>query len=376
MPSLLVTNDFPPKVGGIQSYLHELWSRLPADETTVLTTAFAGAEEWDATQAFRIVRSPKSVLLPSRALARDVDALAREVGADVVFLDPMLPLGRIAPHVRSAPTVVVAHGAEITFPARLPGLRAAGRRVLDAAAGVIAAGGYPAAQAAAVAGRRVPGVVIPPGVDVDRFRPASAEARRAVRRRFGLDPDRLLVLGLSRLVPRKGFDVVIDAAGRLDLPVQVAIAGRGRDRARLERRARGRADVRFLGPVPEADLAPLHAAADVFAMCCRDRWGGLEAEGFGIVLLEAAASGVPAVAGHSGGSHEAVVDGETGFVVDPHDVGAVADALAELARAPDRRSAMGAAARHRAVDGFAYDRLVADLLPVARGDLSGFRPLP
>lgn len=375
MPSLLVTNDFPPKVGGIQSYLYELWRRLPSDETTVLTTAYEGADRFDAAQAFRVVRSRRSVLLPSRSLARDVDALAREIRADVVFLDPMLPLGLIGPHLTAAPTVVVAHGAEITLPAHVAPARVAGRRVLAAAAGVVAAGGYPARQVAAVAGRSVPGIVVPPGVDVERFRPVDAATRRATRLRLGLDPDRPLVLGLSRLVPRKGFDVVIDAASRLGGDVQVAIAGRGRDRARLERRARGAADVRFLGPVPEEELAPLHAAADVFAMCCRDRWGGLEAEGFGIVFLEAAAAGVPSVAGRSGGSHEAVVDGETGFVVEPRDVGAVARALSALCGDSERRAVMGAAARRRAEGEFAYDRLAASLVPVSRGDLSGFRPL-
>ena len=169
---------------------------------------------------------------------------------------------------------------------------------------------------------------------------------------------------------------MIDAAARIGPSVQVAIAGRGRDLDRLERRARGRADVRFLGPIPEADLAPLHAAADVFAMCCRDRWGGLEAEGFGIVFLEAAASGVPAVAGRSGGSHEAVEDGATGFVVEPQDVDGVARVLGELCADPGRRAAMGAAARRRAVEEFAYDRLVEGLVPVSRGDLSGLRPVP
>ena len=123
MPSLLVTNDFPPKLGGIQSYLYELWRRLPPGETTVLTTPHEGAAEWDSQQAFRVVRTKQKVLLPTRALTRDVDALAREVGADAIFLDPMLPLGAIGPRLERAPYVVIAHGAEITVPASLPYLR-------------------------------------------------------------------------------------------------------------------------------------------------------------------------------------------------------------------------------------------------------------
>jgi phosphatidylinositol alpha-1,6-mannosyltransferase len=376
MPSLLVTNDFPPKLGGIQSYLYELWRRLPPAETTVFTTPHPDAAAWDAQQAFRIVRARPKVLLPTPGLARDVDALAREVGADVIFLDPMLPLGLIGPRLRSAPYVVIAHGAEITVPATVPGLRDLGRRVVRGATAVVAAGGYPARQASRIAGRDVPGVIVPPGVDAERFRPADAAARARTRVKFGLDPDRPLVLGLSRLVPRKGFDVVIDAVAGLP-GTQLALGGGGRDRKRLERRARRKgADVTFLGRVCEEDLGDVYGCADVFAMCCRDRWGGAEAEGFGIVFLEAAACAVPAVAGRSGGAHEAVVDGETGFVVEPRDVHAARAALTALCDDPALRDRMGRAARDRAVGEYSYDRLVARLLPIARGDLSAAGTLP
>lgn len=376
MPSLLVTNDFPPKHGGIQSYLYELWRRLPPGETTVLTTTFAGAAEWDAQQDFRIERVRQRVLFPTRALTRRIEALAREVHADVIFLDPMFPLGVVGPRLTAAPYVVVAHGGEITGYARTIGTQGLARRVMRGAAAVVAAGTYPASASELAAGRALAGVVIPPGVDHARFRPLDADARAATRRRFGLDPDRPLVLGVSRLVRRKGFDVVIDAiaAGGPGLDgVQLVIAGAGRDRRRLERRAEGR--VTFLGRVPDADLPDLYACADVFAMCCRDRWRGREAEGFGIVFLEAAACGIPAVAGLSGGSHEAVVDGETGFVVAARDVTATRDAIARLVGDGALRTRMGEAARRRAVEHFDYDRLVADLAVVAVGDLSAVGPL-
>ena len=179
------------------------------------------------------------------------------------------------------------------------------------------------------------------------------------------------MLGVSRLVPRKGFDVVIDA--RATLPgVQVAIGGAGRDRKRLERRAHGR--VRFLGRVPDADLAALYASADVFAMCAADRWGGLEAEGFGIVFLEAAACGVPAVAGRSGGSHEAAADGETGFVVEAKDLAAVRTAIEQLTGNPPRAT-MGDAARRRVEGEFSYDRLAAGLRVIAAGDFTALQSI-
>jgi phosphatidylinositol alpha-1,6-mannosyltransferase len=367
MASLLVTNDFPPKHGGIQSYLYELWRRLPPAETTVFTTPYPGAAEWDARQAFRVERSHEKVLLPTPSMTRRVDALAREVAADVIFLDPMLPIGLIGPNLTAAPYVVIAHGSEITGYARTPGSRRLARRVLHGAAAVVAAGRYPAREANDAVDRPLAGVRIPPGVDGERFVPIAADARAETRRRFGLDPDRPLVLGVSRLVPRKGFDVVIDAISGLT-DAQLAIAGAGRDRRRLEKRAGG--NVRFLGRVADADLPALYASADVFAMCCRDRWNGLEAEGFGIVFLEAAACGVPAVAGRSGGSHEAIADGETGFVVNPRDVGEVREAIARLVGDDALRLRMGEAARRRALGEFSYDRLVNLLEPVARGDLS------
>jgi phosphatidyl-myo-inositol dimannoside synthase len=373
--SLLVTNDFPPKIGGIQSYLYELWRRLPAAETTVLTTPYAGSRAWDQAQPFRVERTRQRFLLPTAALARDIDALAREVDAGVVFVDPMLPLGHLVPRLAARPTIVVAHGAEITVYGRLPATAPFARRVLRHASGLVAAGQYPADQAARIAGRAVPTLVIPPGVDPVRFAPRDDAARRATRTRFGLDPDAPLVLGVSRLVPRKGFDVLLDAVAGLE-GVQVAIAGAGRDEARLARRAArlpGRA--RLLGRVPDADLPDLYASADVFAMLCRDRWAGLEAEGFGIVFLEAAACGVPTVVGRSGGAAEAVVDGVTGVVVEPRDVTGVRAALDRLLGDEVERARLGAAARRRAVDEYAYDRLASRLARLAAGDLAALEPI-
>ena len=378
MTSLLVTNDFPPKLGGIQSYLYELWRRLPPEETHVLTTPYPGAADWDAAQRFSIERVCERVLLPKPGLASRVDAMARERGADVIFVDPVLPLGLVGRGLRAAPHVLIAHGAEVNVPARLPGGRMLARRVLRAASGLVAAGAYPARVASRVAGAALPTLVVPPGVDQNRFRPLSTEERETARRRFGLRADRPLVVALSRLVPRKGFDVLIDAVAGLDPGVQLAVGGAGRDARRLERRAAERGITgrcTFLGRVPEALLADLYGCADVFAMLCRERWGGLEAEGYGIVFVEAAACGVPSIAGRSGGSHEAVVDGETGFVVDPHDTGGVRAALDRLLGDDALRERLGAAARKRAVEELTYDRQAVRLLPVTRGDFSALSPL-
>ena len=372
MGHLLVTNDFPPKVGGIQSYLWELWRRLPPEELTVLTTAHADAADFDAQQRFRVVRDPAAVLLPTPALARRVRALASEVGATGLVLDPALPVGALGPHL-GLPYALVLHGAEITVPGRLPGSRALLGRVLRGAQLIVAGGSYPQAEADRAAGRTLPTVCVPPGVDTDHFVPLGPAEKVAVRERLGLPASGPLVVSVSRLVPRKGMDVLIRAAaalGREHPALTVAIAGGGRDESRLRRLvASTGAPVRFLGKVPGADLPGVYGCADVFAMLCRNRWGGLEQEGFGIVFVEASAAGVPAVAGASGGAADAVVDGETGVVVArPDDPEEVAKVLARLLDDADLRTAMGAAGRARAVSEFTYD-LLARRLHEALGGL-------
>jgi phosphatidylinositol alpha-1,6-mannosyltransferase len=362
---LLVTNDFPPKIGGIQSYLWELWRRLPPASFRVYTTPYRDDTRWDAEQPFAVARSREPVLLPHPWLIEGVRRRAGAFDAGLVVLDPALPLGAIGPSL-DRPYAVVLHGAEVTVPGRLPGTKQLLGHVLRHAALVVAAGRYAAAEGEHAAGRRLPCVIVPPGVDVERFRPLDAAERGAGRRHFGLPDEARIILGVSRLVPRKGFDVLVQAAARLrrEHPdVVVAIAGDGRDRARLQRlAAEHHAPVRFLGRVPDADLPRLYGCADVFSMLCRNRWGGLEQEGFGIVFVEAAAAGVPQVAGDSGGAAEAVVDGETGLVVErPSDADAVAAALARLLEDDALRVSMGAAARRRAEAEFTYDGLAARL---------------
>ena len=363
---LLVTNDYPPKIGGIQNYLWELWRRLPADDVIVHTTPYEGAEAFDAAQDHTIIRSPEPWLLPQPVLVKRVNRLIARYEPEIVLLDPAVPVGLIGPHL-DRPYGVVLHGAEVTIPGRVPGTRQLLNRVLANARGVIAAGGYSAAEAARSLRRDLPPTtIVPPGVDTDRFRPLDEPQRRSVRERLGLDPDAPLVVSTSRLVPRKGMDTLIRASLqlRIEFPdLQVLIAGGGRDTGRLEGLIdETGAPVRLLGRLPEAGLIDLYGAADVYSMLCRSRWGGLEQEGFGIVFVEAAAAGVPQVAGRSGGAHEAVAHGETGLVVDdPTDPSDAAEAIGRLLRDTELRAQMATAGRERAVREFGYDVLAARL---------------
>ena len=348
MKHLLVTNDFPPKIGGIQSLLWEWWRRLPPESFAVLTSPYRGADAFDAEQAYRIERVPEPVLLPHPLMVRRIDELAADFGADLVVLDPAVPLGLVGPSL-ARPYDVVLHGAEVTVPGRLPGTRQALGAVLRRARHVVSAGAYAGREAERAAGRDLPITVVPPGVDTDRFHPLDDDERRAARVRFGLPADGELVVGISRLVPRKGFDVAIRAVASLRPASARPRAGDRRRRSRRSsprRAGRTSSTPRCTSSVAcrHDDLPRLYGCGDVFTMPCRTRWGGLEQEGFGIVFVEAAACGVAQVAGQSGGAAEAVVDGVTGRVVDrPDEPGAVADAIADLLDDPARRAAMGAA---------------------------------
>jgi phosphatidylinositol alpha-1,6-mannosyltransferase len=368
---LLVTNDFPPKVGGIQSYLWEVWRRLDPDTFAVLTArSHPGHAAFDTQQrlnGYHIdrTRSPL-VYFPTPWLMRTVRRAAHAHGASLVVLDPVVPLGLLGPSL-GLPYAVVLHGAELAIPGRLPIARQAVARVLEGASLLVAAGRYPAAEARRATRHQLPPIVeVPPGIDATQFRPLVGEDRAAARRALGLPEDGLLVASVSRLVPRKGMDTLIRAAVRLgpSFPdLTVAIAGTGRDEPRVRRLvSTGGARIHLLGRLPEDEKGLLLGASDVFVMACRDRWLGLEQEGFGIVFLEAAAAGVPQVAGASGGAAEAVEDGVTGLVVRrPDDVGAVALALRRLLVDPNLRHRMGEAARMRVLTSFDYDDLAPRL---------------
>ncbi len=370
MKHLLVTNDFPPKIGGIQNLLWEWWRRLPPDSFAVLTSPHKDSKAFDADQNFEIHRVREPVLLPHPLMVQRINRMASKFGADFVVLDPAVPLGLVGPSLR-LPYMVVVHGAEVTVPGRLPVSRQALSYVLRRAAHVIAAGGFPAAQAQSLVEKQLEITIIPPGVDTQRFVPLTAAERVSARIELGIDQDTQLIVGVSRLVPRKGFDTLIGAAARLhkaNPKLLVIIGGSGRDRNRLERIANDlNAPVRFLGRVSNDVLPKLYGCADISAMLCRNRWAGLEQEGFGIVFAEAASCGIPQIAGDSGGAAEVVLDGVTGLVIaDPSDVQSVAEAIQTILANNDLRNSMGVESRKRALELFDYDVLTKRLAHVLK----------
>jgi len=365
---LLVTNDYLPKTGGIQVYLHELWRRLESGRAVVLTaSSHEGAETFDQESEVVVERIAASTLfLPTPKALRAIEAAIERHQPDLVLLDPAWPLGLLGPRL-SRPFGVVLHGAEVTIPGRLPFVASSLRYVLRHATVAVCAGSYPEREARRVAAEYMPAVVqIPPGVDTERFAPLNNERKSEVRRLWGLSDDTLLVASYSRLVPRKGMDTLIRASAKLrsGFPsMQVMIGGEGRDRPRLEKLARRLgAPVTFLGRIPDDQLSDWLATSDLMVMDCRSRWLGLEQEGFGIVFVEAAASGVAQIAGRSGGSDEAVIDLVTGVVIaNSRSSDALSEALHALLSDGQLRTHYAMNSRHFAVSRFDWASLARRL---------------
>lgn len=350
MRLLLVTNDYPPKPGGIQQYLANLVEAYPHD-VLVIAPRHPGAP-----QAPAIVRHPRrSFMWPTRSLARWVVDTARPFRPEAILFGAPHPLPWMAPRLRAvlqAPVGVIAHGAEITIPAAVPAVRSLLQSTMNRADVVFAVSDYTAGKVARLLSRDV--VRLGGGVDVDTFRPPAKLPERSVP-----------VVGcVSRFVPRKGQHRLLEAAAVLNergTPVELLFVGRGRTEEALRKKAAALGvRARFEVDVPWDRLPGLYGEMDIFCVPCRSRWGGLEVEGLGLVYLEAAAAGLPVLAGDSGGSPETVMPGTTGFVV--HSVDDIVEGLQMLIGDPERAMHMGRAGRARVERDFTWDAVVQRLL--------------
>lgn len=360
--TLLITNDFPPRTGGIQSYVIALAHRLPSDALTVLAPRFPGDAEFDARQPFPVFRHSDPVLLPGGSVRRRAAELIREHRVQALWFGAAAPLGLLAPRLRAegvVRTVASTHGHEVGW-AMLPGARGALRRIGRGNDVITYVSEFARRRTSAALGPQAALEYLPPGVVTDRFQPDPAAAR-VVRDRYGL-ADRPVVVCVSRLVPRKGQDVLLRALPAIaDLvpDVRLLVVGDGPDADRLRRLARHH-DVQdrvvFAGMVPAAELPAHYVAGDVFAMPCRTRGAGLDVEGLGIVFLEASACGLPVLAGNSGGAPETVLPGRTGVVVDGRRCAEVAREVAALLTDPQRRARWGTAGRAWVRDAWNWDR--------------------
>jgi phosphatidyl-myo-inositol dimannoside synthase len=349
MPKVLVlTNDFPPRPGGIQFFVHALAMSLPPESVVAYAPAWEGAAQFDAELPFPVVRHPTSLMLPVPSVARRAERIVEAEGCDTVVFGAAAPLGLLAPGLRKAGVkrlIALTHGHEVGW-AALPAARTILRRIGDSVDTVTYLGEYTRVRLARALS---PGAAarmtrLTPGVDTSEFYPGAGG--KAVRERLGLG-DRPVVVCVSRMVPRKGQDTLIHAWPLVLATTPDAtllLVGDGPYRSRLERMARHLGvdgSVVFTGAPSRAELPGYFDAGDVFAMPCRTRRRGLDVEGLGMVFLEAAATGLPVVGGDSGNSADAIRDGETGYVVPGVSVADLADRLKRLLTDPCAAKAMG-----------------------------------
>ncbi|MFE2459077.1 glycosyltransferase family 4 protein [Streptomyces sp. NPDC059402] len=373
--TLIVTNDFPPRPGGIQAFLHNMALRLDPERLVVYASTWKRGREgveataaFDAEQPFTVVRDRTTMLLPTPGATRRAVGLLREHGCTSVWFGAAAPLGLMAPALRRAGAerlVATTHGHEAGW-AQLPAARQLLRRIGESTDTITYLGEYTRSR---IAGALTPEaaarmVQLPPGVDEKTFHPASGGDE--VRARLGLT-ERPVVVCVSRLVPRKGQDTLIRAMPRIlaaEPDAVLLVVGGGpyeKDLRRLAAETGVAASVHFTGPVPWSELPAHYGAGDVFAMPCRTRRGGLDVEGLGIVYLEASATGLPVVAGDSGGAPDAVLDGETGWVVRGNDPNESADRITTLLADPELRRRMGERGRMWVEEKWRWDLLAEHL---------------
>ncbi|GGQ47048.1 glycosyltransferase family 4 protein [Streptomyces flaveolus] len=373
--TLIVTNDFPPRPGGIQAFLHNMALRLDPERLVVYASTWKRSREgieataaFDAEQPFTVVRDRTTMLLPTPGATRRAVGLLREHGCTSVWFGAAAPLGLMAPALRKAGAeriVATTHGHEAGW-AQLPAARQLLRRIGESTDTITYLGEYTRSRIAGALTPRAAArmVQLPPGVDEKTFHPDSGGDE--VRARLGLT-DRPVVVCVSRLVPRKGQDTLIRAMPRVlaaEPDAVLLIVGGGpyeKDLRRLAQDTGVAASVRFTGAVPWAELPAHYGAGDVFAMPCRTRRGGLDVEGLGIVYLEASATGLPVVAGDSGGAPDAVLDGETGWVVRGGDAAQTADRVTTLLADPELRRRMGERGRSWVEEKWRWDLLAEHL---------------
>ncbi|MGN6472558.1 MAG: glycosyltransferase family 4 protein [Mycobacteriales bacterium] len=364
---LIVTNDFPPRPGGIQSFLQGVVSQLDPAEVVVLTSRWRGWEDWDAAVDFTVVRHDTQVLLPTTSVRRHAVKLFAEHQCTDVWFGAAAPLGRLAPALRAAGAqriVATTHGHEAGW-AAMPGARSVLRRIVADVDVLTYLGDYTRGRLAPAVGEYADRLQrLTPAVDTALFNPEVDG--RVHRAELGWE-ERPVVVCVSRLRPRKGQDVLVRALPEIRRragDVGLMLVGGGPARSRVDGLVKeyGVAEhVEITGSVPFEMLPSYYRAGDVFAMPCRERVGGLDVEGLGMVFLEAAACGLPVVAGRSGGSVDAVIDGESGLLVNGRDVAGVAAAIAGLLNDKGRATAMGERGREWVVKDWTWEATAARL---------------
>ena len=365
MPSiLLVTNDFGPRAGGIETFVMGLLERVPKGEVIVYTSHQSSTGEYDRRwrdeYGVEVVRDKSSILLPTPRVIRNLQKLIDERNLSTVWFGAAAPLGVSARWLRRAGAqhiVALTHGHEVWWSKVWPFSWAISEiaRSVD----VVTYLGDFTHQAIA---RRFKDknklTKIAPGIDTEHFRPLDG---RELREKYGI-ADRATIVSVGRLVHRKGQDRLVEAMPLVlkEIPeAHLVFIGEGPHRKRLDelvKKFKLENHVTFIGRIQYSDLPRHFSLGDIFAMPSRSRLFGLEVEGLGIVYLEASACGLPVVGGNSGGAPDAVKEGITGFVVDGNKLPEIADRIITLLKDDELRNQMGNAGRSWAMEEWQWTR--------------------
>ncbi|MBP7134420.1 glycosyltransferase family 4 protein [Patescibacteria group bacterium] len=323
---VLVTLDYPPERGGVARYLGNL---VKASEGVIDTVFVPEGHLSEGPGAIQRVPFFWPIWPTWAPLIRLFYRLGREDDRSAL-ISQVLPVGTaawLASWIGGTQYSIILHGLDLRLAQRSLQKRWLLRHILVRAEAVFVNSAFVAKEVREL-GHSLEPIILLPGVEEIPF-PTRADARA----RFALPEGRFQLLAVARLVPRKGIDRLIDALALLPESVYLTVIGSGLDEARLRERALSLGDrVRFETVASDEDRNAWYAASDIFVLPTRDE--GRDVEGFGIVFIEAALAGLPVVAGRGGGVEEAVIDGETGLLVDPENSEAIAQAIEQLRRDP------------------------------------------
>jgi phosphatidylinositol alpha-1,6-mannosyltransferase len=362
---LCITNDFGPRAGGIETFVIGLIERLPRSRVIVYTSAQDNSEHYDRRwleeYGVEVVRDKAKILLPTPGVAYCVKAIVREREISTVFFGAAAPLALLSRTLRKTGVthiVALTHGHEVWWSKVWP-FTLAMKSISRDVDHLTYLGEFTKSAISRSITREAAAhmVKIAPGIDTDHFSPQDASQLRS---ELGLSEKKVIV-SVGRLVHRKGQDVLIEAMPAIikEVPeAHILMIGEGPYRSYLENRVKAlglQERITFIGRIQYADLPKHICAGDLFVMPSRSRLAGLEVEGLGIVYLEASACGLPVIAGDSGGAPDAVLEGETGLVVDGTSKADVAAAVIELLQDAGRSKAMGIRGREWIIQEWRWD---------------------
>jgi phosphatidylinositol alpha-1,6-mannosyltransferase len=363
--TLFITNDFGPRAGGIETFVHGLIERLPKGSVIVYTSAQPNAAEFDAKwmkdYGVEVIRDRSKILLPTPRVVKTCQEIMKSRKLSRVAFGAAAPLGIMSRAMRRAGAekiVALTHGHEVWW-AKVPPFSLALRYMSNELDAIAYLGNYTKGEISkALSKSDVSKLIqIAPGIDVDHFIPTDSSDLRA---ELGLT-DKAVIISVGRLVHRKGQDKLIASLPSIkaEIPnVHLVLVGVGPHQDYLEKLARKLQVtdcVTFIGRINYAELPRYICVGDIFAMPSRSRFFGLEVEGLGIVYLEASSCGLPVVGGKSGGAPDAVLVGETGVVVDGTNTFEIAQACIELLNNPELSSLMGATGRAWIIENWRWE---------------------